>query len=464
MNEIQKKSSLIYFIAGIAAMGGLLFGYDTGVISGALLFIKEEWALSSIAQGWLVSSVLIGAILGAAFSGKTTDYLGRRNVIIITAIIFFIGSIGTAFSPNINWLIAFRILIGIAIGIASFTVPLYLSEISPDNIRGAMVSLNQLAITIGIVFSYLIDHSFASFEHGWRYMFLVGVVPSAILCIGMAFLPDTPRWLISKGYEDKARIALQKMGSNVEETINKVKKNIEEEKNYSWTEIFAPWLRPAMIIGIFLMFFQQFTGINTVIYYAPTIFQMTGFKSAQSAIWATTIVGIVNVLMTIVSIKLVDKLGRKPLLYVGLTGMIISLSALGVALKAAVALGVFLKWIAIGSLLIYIASFAISLGPVCWLIISEIYPLKIRGLAMSLATVSNWGFNFIVAFTFLPMIQKLGIAETFWFFAFMSVAGIIFCYLYVPETKGYSLEEIENHWVEGKHPKELDGKVIQVPA
>jgi len=458
LKKIQKGNSFIYFIAAIAAMGGLLFGYDTGVISGALLFIKKDWALSSLAQGWIVSSVLIGAVLGAAFSGKTTDYFGRRNVIITTAIIFFIGSIGTAFSPDANWLIAFRILIGVAIGIASFTVPLYLSEISPDNIRGAMVSLNQLAITIGIVLSYLIDHSFASFEHGWRYMFFVGVLPSAVLGIGMLYLPDTPRWLISKGFDDRARKVLEKMNSNVDETINKVKKNIEEEKNDSWKEVFSVWLRPAMIIGIFLMFFQQFTGINTVIYYAPTIFQMTGFQSAEAAIFATIIVGLVNDSMTIVSIKLIDKLGRKPLLYIGLTGMIISLSVLGIAFKATVALGALLKWVAIGSLLTYIASFAISLGPVCWLIISEIYPLKIRGLAMSIATVSNWGFNFIVALTFLPMMQKLGTAETFWFFAVMSVAGVIFCYLYVPETKGYSLEEIEEHWLQGKHPRELDGK------
>jgi sugar porter (SP) family MFS transporter len=459
VENVSKNRSFVYFIGAIAAMGGLLFGYDTGVISGALLFIKQEWTLSAIQQGWLVSSVLVGAVLGAAFSGKTTDFFGRRNVVITTAIIFFIGSVGTALAPDITWLISFRILIGVAIGIASFTVPLYLSEISPDNIRGAMVSLNQLAITIGIVLSYVIDQTFASFAHGWRYMFFVGVLPSAVLGIGMFFLPDSPRWLLSKGYDEKARKVLEKISANVDETINKVKKNIEEEKNDSWKEIFAVWLRPAMIIGIVLMFFQQFTGINTVIYYAPTIFQMTGFQSAKAAIFATVIVGIVNVLMTIVSIKLIDRLGRKPLLYIGLSGMILSLSVLGIAFQATVALGFLLKWVAIGSLIVYIASFAISLGPVCWLIISEIYPLKIRGLAMSIATVSNWGFNFLVALMFLPMVQKLGTASTFWFFALMSVAGVIFCYLYVPETKGYSLEEIEEHWLQGKHPRELGGKI-----
>ena len=453
----NKRNYHIYIIATIAAMGGLLFGYDTGVISGALLFIKKLWPLSPLYQGWIVSSVLVGAVLGSALSGKLTDLYGRRNIIIMTAIIFFIGSICTAFAPSVELLIAGRIIVGLAIGIASFSVPLYIAEISPDNIRGGLVSLNQLAITVGILLSYFVDQGFASFENGWRWMFLAGIVPASILGTGMLFLTDTPRWFMSKGYEDKARLILAKIDnkSNIDEIIEKTRKNFEAESG-GWMDLFKCWLRPALIIGIGLMFFQICTGINTVIYYAPTIFQMAGFKSAVAAISATVGVGLVNVFMTIVSIKLIDKVGRKPLLSIGLSGMILSLGALGLAFKLTATLGSSLKWIAVGSLLTYIASFAISLGPICWLIISEIFPLRIRGFAMSLMTVFNWGFNFIVVLTFLPLIKTLGISETFWMFAVISIAALFFNHFYIPETKGHSLETIEEHWINGKHPLELE--------
>lgn len=463
MENVGRKNYLIYLIAAIVAMGGLLFGYDTGVISGALLFIKEEWTLTPICQGWLVSSVLVGAVLGSAFSGKVTDYYGRKNIIIITALIFFFGSIGTALAPSLEWLVFGRIIIGVAIGIASFAVPLYIAEISPDNIRGALVSLNQLAITVGILSSYLIDQYFASFDHGWRYMFFVGIVPALILGIGMIFLPDTPRWLMSKNLEDKAKEVLNKINNNdnTDIILKNMKKTLETESGNSWKELFLPYIRPAMIIGIGLMFFQICTGINTIIYYAPTIFQMAGFQSATAAISATVGVGVINVLMTIVSIKLIDKLGRKILLSVGLSGMILSLIALGFAFYATEALGSALKWVAVGSLLTYIASFAVSLGPICWLLISEIFPLRIRGFAMSIMTVFNWGFNFVVVLTFLPLLQSLGTAVTFWMFALISIAGWIFNHYYVPETKGHSLEAIEEHWLQGKHPLELEEVLSQ---
>ncbi|MCD4783870.1 MAG: sugar porter family MFS transporter [Candidatus Eremiobacteraeota bacterium] len=453
----KQNNRFVYFIAAIAATGGLLFGYDTGVISGALLFIKKDWSLMPMSQEMVVSAVLIGAILGAAFSGKLADKLGRKNLIIYTAIIFAAGSFATSLAHSVDWLIAGRVIIGLAIGVASFTVPLYISEISPPKIRGALVSLNQLAITIGIVLSYLVDRGFASFPHGWRYMFLVGVIPSAILGFGMLFLPRSPRWLLGKKREDEARLVLEKVvpAEQVEGDIEEIKKSFAKEKGASWSELGVAWLRPALIIGVVMMLIQQCTGINTVIYYAPTIFQMAGFKSAMAAISATIGVGIVNVLMTVVSIALIDRVGRKPLLYVGLTGMIISLGVLGFAFKETAALGAGLKWVAVGSLILYIASFAVSLGPICWLIISEIYPLKVRGLAMSVATVANWGFNFIIALTFLSLIQKIGAPSTFWLYALVGVGGLIFCYCYVPETKGHSLEKIEEHWIKGGHPRDL---------
>lgn len=440
-----KNNMMLYFIAAIAGMGGLLMGYDTGVISGALLFIKEEWALSAMSQGWIVSSVLIGAILGALTSGRITDLFGRKAVIITTALIFFVGSIATALADSPQMLMLSRLVIGFAIGITSYAVPLYISEISPDNIRGSLVSLNQLAITVGIVASYLVDQYFAPFAHGWRYMLFVGVVPAAILGLGMAILPNTPRWLVSKNQTEEARKVLMMLDpdNSPELAIEKIINGIKYAPEVGVKALLNPKLRKALIIGIGLMFIQQMTGINTVIYYAPTIFQMTGFQSAVAAISATVGVGIVNVLLTIVSIKLIDKIGRKPLLSIGLIGMIISLFTIGAAFSFTQLLGDALKWVAVGSLLLYIASFAVSLGPVCLLVIAEVYPTRVRGLAMSFTILTNWLCNMIVALSFLPIMELLGKAWTFWIFGIISIVSWFFCYYYVPETKGKSLEEIE---------------------
>ena len=455
-NIYSADNRMVYLIAAIAATGGLLFGFDTGVISGALLFIRKQWALNPGMEGFLVSSVLIGAVVGAAFSGKMVDHFGRKKIIITTAVIFFIGSILTGAAPSLELLIAGRIFIGVAIGCASFAVPLYISEISPTNIRGALVSLNQLAITIGIVVSYLVDSALAPYE-GWRYMFFSGALPAIVLCCGMIFLPETPRWLISQNLENKSREVLAKIdsSSNIDDTIKKMKESLAVETGTTFQELFVPWMKPALIIGILLMFIQQLTGINTVIYYAPSIFQMAGIHSETMAILATVGVGLVNVLMTVVSIKLLDKIGRKPLLYGGLTGMIFSLSILGIGFMANESAGSTLKWLTLASMIIYIASFAISLGPICWLIISEIYPLRIRGLAMSIATVANWGCNFIVGISFPMLINSIGASYTFWIYALVGLLGLYFCYYYVPETKGHTLEEIETHWINGGHPRDL---------
>lgn len=446
---MDKKNWFVIYVAAIAAMGGLLFGYDTGVISGAMLFIEKKWTLTPFDKGWIVSSVLVGAVLGSAFSGRIADKFGRKKVIIVTAVIFFLGSIFSAAANSPEMLIWSRILIGLAIGVASFTVPLYISEISPTNIRGALVSMNQLAITIGILGSYFIDQYFASFTLSWRLMFFVGVIPSILLAIGMIFLPDTPRWLVFAGKDDEARKIIAKIESEdkAEQELNIIKNSIKEESGSSYLDLLKPSLKPALIIGIGLMFFQQMTGINTIIYYAPTIFKMAGFVSETAAIAATVSVGIVNVLLTVVSMFLIDRLGRKPLLYGGLVGMTAGLMLLGLAFQFADQLGSSLKWISIGSLELYIASFAISLGPIAWLIIAEIYPTKIRGAAMSVATLSNWGFNFVVSLTFLPLIASLGKTNTFWLYAFLSIAAIVFTKFFVPETKGLSLEEIEQQLV-----------------
>jgi sugar porter (SP) family MFS transporter len=271
-------------------------------------------------------------------------------VIIATAVLFAMGSLGTSLAHSIDWLIAGRVVVGVAIGIASFAVPLYISEISPARIRGSLVSLNQLMITIGIVVSYFVDDLFAPVSEGWRYMFACGAIPAAILGFGMLFLPGTPRWLMRQGREKEARNVLEKVsaGENVDADLRIMRESLAEESGGGWSEIAVPWMRPVLIIGIGIMVLQQMIGINTVIYYAPTIFQMAGFRSATAAISATVGVGLINVLMTVVAIRLIDRWGRKPLLYVGLTGMVISLLVLGVAFEAQAALGASLIWVAVG--------------------------------------------------------------------------------------------------------------------
>ena len=478
--EKKQNMTLVIVIAAVASTGGLLFGFDTGVISGALPFLKESWSLTSGQQEWITTAALIGAVLGALSSGRITDVFGRKKVILVTSVIFALGSILTGASSSPTFLAISRIILGVAIGISSFTVPLYISEISPTKIRGALVSSFQLMITIGILVSYFSDLAIAdeSNPFSWRWMFYVGVFPALILFIGMIFLPETPRFLIGKGKEEKGRKILRKVEDPalVEVAIQKIKEDIRRDElaETKWTEIFKPWLRTALFIAIGIMFVQQFVGINTIIYYAPTVFIIAGFVGAKAAIAATVSVGVVNVLSTVLSMFLIDKLGRRKLYFIGLTGMAVSLAALGTFFLLKDNLGPSLKYITVGSILVYIFFFAISLGPLGWLIISEIFPLKVRGLGMSIGSLSNWLFNAIVTFTFLKLawvftapgmeIVNEGAAQpdpnpagAFFVYAVIAVIGIIWGIKYIPETKGITLEQIEDHWRAGKAPNELKG-------
>jgi SP family galactose:H+ symporter-like MFS transporter len=451
----EEDNRFLYIAALISALGGMLFGYDTGVISGAILFIKGQFSLSPTVEELVVSAVLVGAVVGVAFGGALTDNIGRRKVIILAAVVFILGSIITTLAQSIAWLVSGRIVVGIAIGLASFTSPLYISEVSPANRRGSLVSLNQLAITVGIVLSYLVDYALAGIQ-GWRWMFGLAIIPAALLGIGMFFMPDSPRWLVKHDEPDKARAVLRRIRgrTNVDGEMKEIQKSLGKQSSH-WSELFNPLIKPAMVIGISLAIFQQVTGFNTIIYYAPTIFQFAGFRSASSAILATMGLGIVNVLMTAVAIGLIDRVGRRLLLLTGLTSMAIGLGLLGFAFTLPNQQSI-LGRIAAGSLMLYVASFAIGLGPVFWLLISEIYPLKIRGLAMSVATEANWGANLIIALTFLTLINLLGETGTFWLYSLVSIIAWLFAYFLVPETKGRSLEEIEAHWRAGKHPREMD--------
>jgi SP family galactose:H+ symporter-like MFS transporter len=456
-HSIEGNPRIVYLVAALSALGGMLFGYDTGVISGAILFIRQDFALSDFTVGLVVSAVLIGAVIGAAIGGDISDHFGRRKVIIAAAVIFALGAVSTATVPNVNLLILGRIAVGIAIGIASLVTPLYISEMSPPRMRGSLVSLNQLAITIGIVVSYLVDFSLAAFQ-GWRYMLGLAAIPAVVLGIGMLPLPDTPRWLINHDEADNARKVLKRIQGkdNVEGEIKEIQDSLKKQRG-GRAELFNPLVKPALVIGVSLAIFQQVTGINTVIYYAPTIFQFAGITSASSAILATVAVGVVNVILTIVAILLLDRVGRRPLLLIGLAGMTFSLTLLGAVFFLPSLLSS-LGDLAVVGLMLYVASFAIGLGPVFWLLISEIYPLRVRGLAMSIASEANWGSNLIIALTFLTLVQVLGRSGTFWLYALVGIGAWIFAFLLVPETKGKTLEEIEEHWRKGLHPSEMGRK------
>ncbi|NNM85016.1 MAG: sugar porter family MFS transporter [Phycisphaerales bacterium] len=447
-------SHLVYCVTAISAMGGMLFGYDIGVISGAILFIKKQFSLSAGMEEIVVGSVLLGSLLGAVVGGILADRFGRRKLLIATAIVFALGAIGAALAPDVAWLICARIIAGVAIGIASFVAPLYISEIAPVAIRGKLVSINQVALTSGIVISYLVDYAFAG-AHAWRWMFAMAFVPAGIFGVGLIFIPDSPRWLVSRGHVDSARAVLVRIRNpqQVDAELSRIQEGAAQQKGH-WSELLSPLLRMALIVGVGLAMAQQITGINTVIYYAPTIFKFAGFSSSAVAILASVGIGVVNVIFTLLAMQLIDRVGRRPLLLISLAGMTLSLLVLGIAFALPQLSGI-LGWVAVASLMAYVGSFAVGLGPVFWLVLSELYPLSIRGRAMSIGTIANWGANLIVAVSFLTLIHLMGKAGTFWLFGGVSIGAWVFAYLLVPETKGKTLEEIESHWRAGKHPREL---------
>ena len=474
--KTEHNKMLIYIIAMIAATGGLLFGFDTGVISGAIPFFQKDFGIDNNMIELITSAGLLGAILGALFCGRLTDRLGRKKVILASAVIFAVGAIWSGVAVDAWNLVLARLFLGIAIGVSSFTVPLYIAEISPAKVRGMLVSMFQLMVTIGVLVSYLSDLYFA--DEGdmscWRPMFYVGVIPACILLVGMIFMPETPRWLMSKGRHSESirilkRIEGEEQAKDSFQQMQEEIKRSETEKS-GWKELLQPWLRTPLIICIGIMFFQQFVGINTVIYYSPKIFLMAGFDGTVAAIWASVGVGVVNVIFTVVSVYFVDRLGRRKLYFIGLSGIVVSLLILGLCFVFVNQLGDSVKWVAILLIFCYVAFFAISIGPLGWLIISEIFSLKLRGLGASLGSLSVWLFNSIVSFTFFKIVKALTIpgkeiildgenlgnpAGAFWFYGGVAFLALIWGYFYVPETKGVSLEQIENFWRKRESPRKL---------
>lgn len=451
-NSHSDGARFVYIAAGIAALGGFLFGYDLAVISGAILFIKQQFSLSPTMQEVVVSAVVLGAMIGAAAGGTLADRYGRRSVLILTAAIFALGAIWTALAPTVTWLIGSRVVVGIAVGMVSVTATLYISEVSPAGVRGRLVSLFMLAGACGLLTSDLVDYAFSGI-HGWRWMFGLGAIPALVLGIGMVFLPESPRWLASHGLVDKARSVLRRIRgtANVEDELQGIQTGLGQQSR-SWSELVSPAVRPAMIVGIGLGICQRVTGINAAFFYAPTIFEFAGFGSAAVDILASVGVGVTTVLMTIVAMQVVDRVGRRVLVLSGLAGMALSLGVLGLAFMVPDRLGI-LGWVAVGCLMLLVGSWSIGPGAVVFVLISEIYPLRIRGLAMSVATVVLWGSYLLVTLTFLTLIQILGRPGTFFFYGLLGIGAWFFVYLFVPETKGRSLEEIEAYWRAGLQPR-----------
>jgi len=445
----MKKSSYLIMITLIGALGGLLFGYDTAVISGAIGFMETKFSLSAEMKGWAVSCAILGCIGGVAVAGYVADMIGRKKALIITAFLFAISAIACALSETFTQLVIARIIGGVGVGAASMLSPLYISEIAPAHNRGMLVSLYQLAIVIGINIVFFINYVVAGLydeawnvETGWRYMLGSETIPAVLFLIALFYVPESPRWLTKVGRNIEALNILERVNSKeVAEKVHTEIKSVLGQEKGTIKELFAPGLRIAMFVGIVLALFSQITGINAIMYYAPEILKGAGF-GVDSALMQTVIIGFINTIFTFVAIKYIDSLGRRTLLLWGVSGMILSLFGIGALFYFGLTTG---PWVLI-LILGFVGCFGTSLGPIPWVLISEIFPTKTRGIAMSLSIMVLWiGVWFISQFTPV-LLDKIGGAFTFWLFMINAIILLIFTYKMIPETKGKTLEEIEMSW------------------
>ena len=439
MEKKDKFTAFSLFSAIIASLGGFLLGYNQTVIAGALMFIEKDFNLSTIQQEMIVSIMLIGALVGASFGGILADRIGRKLTLFFTTVFFVFSSMLLSSADTMFILIVGRFICGFAVGIVSIVAPLYIAEMSSPEHRGFLVSINQLSITLGILIAYIVSYIFAD-KSDWRSMFGSGLIPALGLFIGLFFLSETPSFLASRGNHVKAEKILKKIRKirPDEEVLMKTQTSKEKVK---WRHVFNKSIRPALVIGIGMSVIQQISGINGVIFYAPKIFQMSGFVMAEKAILASISIGVINVLSTIIAIWLIDIIGRRLLLIIGLCGMTASLAVLGFGfafLKESVGM------LALVCLIVYIAFFAISLGPVVWVLLSEIFPLGVRGRAMGLSVFINWVANYFVSLTLLTLLQNFGPGNTFWLYGLICILALWFVIAKVPETKGKSFVEIQH--------------------
>ena len=451
----KSKNKYILFITLSAALGGLLFGYDTAVISGAIGNLTAYFNLTPVETGWAISSALVGCLIGALFSNYLSDTFGRKITMHLTAVLFILNSIGTALPDSFTMFIIFRIIGGIGVGIASMVVPMYIAEIAPPKQRGALVGNYQLAIVIGIVVVYFVNYFIAlqgdanwNLNIGWRWMFGSEIIPSLLFLVFIFLIPESPRWLIQKGQMGKAIDVLKKLNS--EEELKLVKDEIynsaNQSDNLSWSNLKIPSYKKALWVGIGLSILQQLTGINAILYYAPEIFKSLGSSSDVSLLETSTL-GVVNLIFTLLSIKWVDKMGRKPLLFIGSIGMSVALFAVGMFIYFN-AMG---NWV-LPFLLLFMASFSISWGPIVWVLLSEIFPTKIRSLALAISVFIQWVANFAVTQVFPSLVENEWLkthfngAFPFYSFSIICLISFLFVWKLVPETKNKSLEQMETLW------------------
>jgi sugar porter (SP) family MFS transporter len=440
-----RSRAYVYRISLVAALGGLLFGYDTAIINGAIVFLKRQFALTNFQTEIAASSLLVGCVIGASLAGALGDWLGRRRLLLVSAAVFAISSVATAIPRNLIELCAARFAAGVAIGIASMLSPLYIAEVSPAAIRGRLVSMNQFAIVSGILISYLVGWLLSNMgDQSWRWMFLTAVFPSLLFFLALFTVPESPRWLAKEGREQEALAVLGRLGDPAEalDRLSEIRATIAQESG-SIRELFQPALRRPLIIGLALAILQQVTGINTILYYGSIIFtEHVASESTSVALWANVVIGFVNLLGTVIALYVIDKLGRKSLLMIASGGMGLSLAVLGaVFFLQPSAAGLVLSMI-----LCYVAFFAVGMGPGVWVLMSELFPTKIRARAMAIATVSLWIACMLISLTFLSLVSAISAAGAFWVYAAMCVVTFVFVWRVTPETKGRTLEQIERSW------------------
>jgi len=441
---MKSRNSYVIFVTVIAAIGGLLFGFDTAIVAGATRYLKDQFALNSLQEGWAVSVVLIGCMFGAGLAGTISDRLGRKRFMLVSAVLFFISALGCAFPQNIFQFVIFRFVGVLGIGSASILAPLYIAEVSPARIRGALVSVNQMAIVTGILLAYFVNWAFAGVgPSNWRWMYGMGALPSVVFFLLLLLVPESPRWLVKEDREEEALGVLTRVNdaATAAAEVLSIKDTLLLEKG-SLAELFRPGFRRALLIAVVLAILQQITGINAILYYAPRIFERAGFERI-SAIGQSTIVGFINMLFTIVAILLVDKVGRKPLLLIAAAGMGVSQLLLGAAFRVENLSGSAILFL----ILLYIAFFAMAMGPIVWVVLSEIFPTRMRGSAMAIATVALWIADFAVTLTFPVIADRLSETTAFWIYAVMCAIDFFFMLFLLPETKGKTLEEIERRWL-----------------